>query len=78
MVTKIINARLITDKVIDGQSLDACVPQPSAIKMITENPANTMKIPNKGRLAVGFDADFVLFDEEINVKQVIVSGKPIA
>jgi len=45
----------------------------SAVKMITEVPARIMKLSSKGKLAVGFDADIVIFDEDINVKKVIVS-----
>ena len=47
-----------------------------AIKMITLNPAKVMGLDSKGRLAKGYDADIVIFDEDINVKKVIVKGKP--
>jgi len=53
------------------------IPLVSAIKMITENPARIMNLKNKGKLEVGYDADIVIFDDDINVKSVIVSGKVI-
>lgn len=53
------------------------IPLVSAIKMITENPARIMKLKNKGKLEVGYDADIVIFDDDINVKSVIISGKVI-
>ena len=53
--------------------IDLC----SAIKMITANPAEVMCLKNKGRIKTGFDADLVIFDENINVKKVMVNGSEI-
>ena len=48
---------------------------PTAVKMLTETPAKILKIDNeKGALAVGLDADFIVFDEEINVLNVFIKG----
>ena len=44
--------------------------------MITEVPAKILKL-NKGKIEKGFDADLIVFDEEINVKQVFVNGEEI-
>ena len=49
----------------------------SAVKMMTKNPARVMGLESKGSLDIGFDADIVLFDEDINVKKVIINGKAI-
>ncbi len=49
----------------------------SAVKMITEVPARIMKLSSKGKLMNGFDADIIIFDDDINVKNVIVSGREI-
>ena len=49
---------------------------PEGVGMLTKNPAKLLKIENeKGRLAVGFDADLVLFDKEINIIRVMNGGK---
>ena len=53
--------------------IDIC----NAVKMITINPAKVMGLENKGKIKSGFDADIVIFDEDINVKNVIVGGKLI-
>ena len=53
--------------------LDIC----DAVKMITINPAKVMKLNNKGKIACGYDADIVIFDDDINIKKVIVAGKII-
>ncbi len=49
-----------------------------AVKMFTENPLLSMNLDvKKGRIEKGYDADLVLFDENINVKKVIVGGKTV-
>lgn len=48
------------------------------VKMATLNPAKLCKVENrKGSIKEGFDADLVLFDEDINIKKVIVNGKVV-
>ena len=42
----------------EGISLEA------ALQVITLNPANVLKLPNKGRIQEGTDADIVLLDKE--------------
>ena len=49
---------------------------PTAVKMLTKVPAEILKV-NKGELKVGKDADIVVFDEDINIKQVFLAGKKI-
>ena len=46
-----------------------------AVKMMTINPARIMGLDKKGRIAQGYDADIILFDDNINVTKVIVSGE---
>lgn len=47
-----------------------------AVKMMTEIPARIMK-QNKGMLASGFDADIIVFDENIVMKDIFVMGRKI-
>ncbi len=51
----------------------AGIPLTEAVKMITEIPARIMKLENKGSLQKGYDADIVIFDDDINVKNVIIA-----
>lgn len=53
------------------------IPLEEAVRMASANPARVMGLKNKGRLAVGCDADLVFFDDEIQVKKVIAMGVPI-
>jgi beta-aspartyl-dipeptidase (metallo-type) len=47
-----------------------------ALKVITANPANALKLKGKGRIAKGFDADLVLFEEEkLKINTVIAKGQ---
>lgn len=55
----------------------AGVPLPEAVKMATENPAKRIGAANKGKIAVGMDADIVLFDENIDVRLVMSGGRVI-
>ena len=43
--------------------------------MITENPAKIMGLSNRGSLKEGYFADLVFFDDDINIKKVIIEGK---
>ncbi len=51
----------------------AGIPLTEAVKMITEIPARIMKLENKGKLQKGYDADIVIFDDDINIKNVIIA-----
>ena len=53
----------------------AGIPLLAAIKMITEIPARIMKLHTKGKIQIGYDADIVIFDDDINIKSVLVSGE---
>ena len=46
----------------------------SAVKMITYVPARIMKLSSKGMLEKGYDADIVIFDDDINIKKVFILG----
>jgi N-acetylglucosamine-6-phosphate deacetylase len=53
----------------------ADIPLHEAVKMVTLTPARVMRIDDKkGCLAIGRDADIVVFDENINPLMVIVGG----
>lgn len=45
-----------------------------AFKLITVNPAKSMKLAGKGRIAEGLDADLTLFDSDWNLKGVWARG----
>lgn len=45
-----------------------------AIRLLTVNPANVLHLSNKGRIAEGCDADFLLLDEKLNIASVYANG----
>ena len=46
------------------------------IELVTKNPAQELKIYDKiGSIAVGKSADFVIFDENFNIKKVFIDGE---
>ncbi len=50
--------------------IDEC----SAVKMASENPARLMGL-SKGKIAVGYDADFIIVDEKFNLVRAIARGE---
>ena len=62
------------DRLIRTLVKEAIVNIADAVKMMTETPAKILNLKTKGRIEKDFDADIVLFDENINVKTVIVNG----
>ena len=50
------------------------IPEEEAVKMATENPARLMGL-NKGKVEVGYDAEFILVDNDFNLKNVVVRGE---
>ena len=48
----------------------------NAVKMATASPAKLLGIfERKGSIAVGKDADIIIFDDDINIARVIVGGR---
>lgn len=52
--------------------VDATLPQ--AIQMASLNPARNLGLVNKGKLAVGYDADIILLSPDLDVQATIVEG----
>lgn len=67
-----------TDRLVRTMVQVAEVSLVEAVKMMTLTPARIMKLDkNKGSIAIGKDADFVIFDDNINVKHTILEGNVI-
>ncbi len=50
------------------------ISEEDAVKMASENPARLMGL-NKGRIEVGYDADFIIVDKDFNFVKSIVRGE---
>ena len=55
----------------------AGIPLADCVKMITQTPARIMDLSHKGRIAVGYDADIVIFDADITIKNVFLQGEQV-
>lgn len=64
-----------TDRLVRTMVRMADVGIADAVKMMCGNPAKILKLAGKGQLKSGFDADIIFFNEDINVKRVIIRGK---
>ena len=55
--------------------LEDGVPLPKALKAVTANPADLLKLSHKGRIAEGADGDLVLADKEtLKIDTVMARG----
>ncbi|MGN6601159.1 MAG: N-acetylglucosamine-6-phosphate deacetylase [Ginsengibacter sp.] len=64
------------DRLVRTMVQQAGIPLTEAVRMMTLTPARILKIENhKGSIAVGKDADIVIFDENINVQSSMVEGE---
>lgn len=54
------------------------VPLYSAVRMATLTPAEVLGVDNrKGKIEKGYDADLVIFDDDLNIKSVTTNGNVI-
>lgn len=66
------------DRLVRNMMVLADVTLPDAVKMATLSPANIIGIGDrKGSLVAGKDADIVIFDDEVNIRQTLVYGKSV-
>ena len=67
-----------TDRLVRTMRTLAEVPMCDAVKMMTATPAKNIGVfDRKGSIAIGKDADIVLFNEHIDVSRVLVNGKTV-
>lgn len=65
-----------TDRLVRTMVQNAGISLIEAVGMMTLTPARIMKKEKqKGSIALGKDADIVIFDEDINIQSVIVKGE---
>ncbi len=50
---------------------------PDIMTMASGAPARICRIPNKGLLRAGYDADVVVFDQDVNIQYTIVGGRVV-
>jgi beta-aspartyl-dipeptidase (metallo-type) len=50
-------------------------PMEDVIRVMTSSPADHFKLPFKGHIQVGYDADILLLDEALNIDTVFARGK---
>lgn len=54
---------------------EAGLPLEQALQLVTVNPARNMKLPAKGRIECGYDADFCLFNNDLKLTDVFAKGE---
>lgn len=67
-----------TDRLVRTMVREGGVGILDAVKMVTANPARIMGLSAaKGSIAPGYDADIVIFDDNIDIYNTIIKGKEI-
>ncbi len=56
------------------KAIEFGIPEYDAFKMASETPCELMGI-NKGKIEIGYDADFVVVDNSLNVVKTIIGGE---
>jgi len=51
------------------------LPLDKALKVVTSNVADILKLKNKGRLECGKDADLVILDKDFRISDIIARGQ---
>ena len=65
-----------TDMLVRNMYKEVGAPLYDAVKMASITPARVIGIgKRKGLVSAGYDADLLLFDDDINIKKVMVMGK---
>ena len=54
---------------------DEDLPVDQAVRVVSTNVADILKLPGKGHLAAGADADLAVLDEDLRLRHVIAGGQ---
>ncbi len=64
-----------TDRLVRTFYKNGIVSLPMAVELASAKPAASLGIKGKGKISEGYDADILLFDDNINVSFVMVGGE---
>lgn len=69
---------LTLDKAVNNVYKNSTLPLYEIVKMASYNGAKHCKVnDHKGQIKEGYDADLILFDDNINIKKVFILGKEV-
>jgi N-acetylglucosamine-6-phosphate deacetylase len=69
---------LTLDKAVNNVYKNSNLPLHEVVKMASYNGARHCKVDDhKGQIKEGYDADLILFDDDINIKKVFILGKEV-
>lgn len=56
------------------KAIEFGIPKEDAFKMASQTPATLINV-NKGKLEIGYDADFIIVDKDLNIIKTVIAGK---
>ena len=66
---------IATADVLLKRTVEAGIPLADTVRMLTQTPAQAMGLKTKGCIAPGYDAQFTVFDAELNVRDLSEFGE---
>lgn len=67
----------LCDRLIRTMINLAEIPLEDAVWMASKTPANILGLKGKGDILPGYDADIIIFDNDINIEKTIINGKVV-
>lgn len=58
------------------KAIEFGIPETDAFKMASATPAEMIGV-NKGKIEVGYDADFIVLDDDLNITKTYINGKEL-
>ena len=68
---------LTMDRAVKNATSMLNVSIPLAIRMASANPAAVLGLDHTGQIKVGYDADFILLNKQLDVQETFVGGKSV-
>lgn len=67
----------LCDRAVRTMKNLAEIPMEDAVVLMTKNPARIMNLKGKGDIKEGFDADIVIFNENVDILRTVINGRTV-
>ena len=67
----------LCDRAVRTMKNLAEIPMEDAVVLMTKNPARIMNLKGKGDIKEGFDADIIIFNENVDILRTVIGGRTV-